>query len=159
MKAIATFALLAALQFACGAQEKPQIKVTVTTPTPVAQTGRDIRIDIAVANVSDHTIRIMKALGPDGQAEAVNRVEVYDAGGKKLSWLNRSQGWISRKTLPIEPGNSSDDVLILGKLFDLSVPGKYTVVVEHELMQRDAPRPADRRFFVASNTLQIVVTE
>lgn len=153
-------ALLAvALQTGSIAQQKFPDAVTIATPAPVVASGAEIKLNVTVVNTSDQTIRVIKALGPDGQAEAVNHVEIYDAEGKKLSWIPSHQTWISRKTVSVEPGKSCDDFLILSNLFDLSKPGKYTVIVRHELMQPDALRPEDRRIYIPSNTLMITVTE
>jgi hypothetical protein len=159
MKSIAVFALLAAaLQSVCIAQLNPPVTVTITTPTPVTKSGAEIRIDVTVVNTSDNTIKIVKAPGPDGHADAANQVEVYDAEGNKIPLAHR-QMWISRKTVPVEPGKSYVDYLTLSKLFDLSKPGKYTVTVRHELMQLDEPRPEDRRMLIPSNPLTVTVTE
>jgi hypothetical protein len=171
MKQIAVFALMAlALQSICIAQQEPPITVSITTPTPVTKSGTEVRVNVTVTNNSDHSIRLYKALGPDGQAEAANQVDVYDATGKKLLRIDgraiQMQGqthylpkqWISRKTVPLEPGQSCDDFLIMSNLFNLSNPGKYTVTVRHE-MRTYSSDSGDKLIDVPSNTITITVTE
>lgn len=159
MRSIAAFTLLAmTLQFSAIAQQKAPITVTISTPTPVVKSGAPIRIDVSVLNASDQPVRILKALGSDGQAEFVNRVQVYDAHGKPLPHATGRHSAISRKTIPLEPGKSANDFLMLTGLYDLLNPGLYRVVVRHEFAQPNAPQADARRLFVESNTLAITVT-
>lgn len=168
---IAISLLTAALQTVCMAQQKSALAVLISTPTPVLTSGQQIRLDVSVTNTSDQAVRILKALGSDGHAEAVNRVEVYDSDGNKLS---RTDGpavqingqthhllkrGMSRKTVPLEPGKSDKNFLILSHLFNMSKPEKYTVMVRQERMDLDQPRPQDRFSFVSSNTITIMVTD
>jgi hypothetical protein len=159
VRSIAILALLASLQAISIAQQSAPVTVTISTPTPTAKIGAQISIDVSVLNKSNQTVRILKALGADGQAEFVDHVQVYDADGKPLAWIAGRHSALSRRAIPVEPGKSSVDFLILTNLFDLSKPGTYTVRVRHELLQLDAPKPEDKRMFVPSNTLTITVTE
>ena len=157
-----------AVQTSSIAQQKSPIAASITTPTPITKSGAEVRVDVTVTNISDHTVRLYKALGLDGQAEAANHVEVFDSNGKALSRIDgpeiQMRGetrhlpkmWISRKTVPVEPGESSSDFLILSNLFDLSKPGKYTVAVRQE-MRSDDSDPDIKLVYATSNT--ITVTE
>ncbi len=69
---VALTLLATSLHFSVLAQQKVPITVTISTPTPVAKSGEEIRIDVSVMNTSDQAIAILKALGFDGQAEFVN---------------------------------------------------------------------------------------
>jgi hypothetical protein len=171
MKVIATITLWIAAQILCLAQQKVPIAVSISTPVPVVQSGNEIRINVSVRNLSDEPISLLKALGPDGQAEAVNHLEVFGADGKRLYRIDgpshRSKdgvvshlvkGGISRTSVSVAPGETSVDFLVLSNLFDLSKPGIYTVVARHELMRLEAPKPEDRVSFVSSNRLVITVT-
>jgi hypothetical protein len=171
MKSIAVIALLSvALPTICLAQKTSPITASITTPTPVTKCGADVRVDVTVTNDSDHIVRLYKALGPDGQAEAANHVDVFDAEGKALSRIDgrtiqlqeevhhSPKQWISRKTVPVEPGKSLNDFLILSNLFDLSKPGKYSVTVRHE-MRSDGSDPDHKLIYATSNTITITISE
>lgn len=171
MKSIAAFALLAvALQISCTAQQESPIAASISTPTPTIKSGAELKVYVAITNTSDYTVRIYKALGPDGQAEAANHIDVYDAGGKQLSRIDGPaiqmngqtrhlpKRWISRTTDEVKPGESSKDFLILSNLFDLSKPGKYTVTLRHE-MRSDDSDPNLKLVYATSNTIAITVTE
>ncbi len=110
-------------------------------------------------NTSDQAIAILKALGFDGQAEFVNHPQVFDAKGEPVAWIAGRHSAISRKTIPLEPGKSEDDFMILSKLYDMTKPGVYKVVVRHELEHFGVPKVEDRFQFVRSNELEITVTE
>ena len=49
--------------------------------------------------------------------------------------------------------------MILSKLYDMTKPGAYKVVVQHELEHFGVHHPDERFQFVRSNELQITVTE
>jgi hypothetical protein len=151
--------LAAALHVSVVAQQAPPVKVTISTPTPVVDSGDPIRIDVSVLNTSDQTIEIWKALGPDGQAEFVNSVQAYDAWGKPLAWIAGRHNALSRKPIEVEPGKSLDDFLILTNLYDLSKPGTYTVFVRHEFIRPGAEPLKDRMLLVPSNRLSVTVEE
>jgi hypothetical protein len=162
--------MAAALQTTCTAQQPPPITASITTPTPVTKSGTEIRINVTVANASDHTVKLYKALGSDGQAEAANQVDVYDADGKKLSRIDGPvvqikgqtrhlpKRWISRTTVLVAPGQSCNDYLILSDLFDLKKPGIYTVTIRHEMRVLDS-NSEDQLIDVSSNTITVTVTE
>jgi len=171
MKSIAVYALLAlALQTICIAQQESPITASITTPTPTIKSGTELKVYVTIANTSDHTVRLYKALGPDGQAEAANHIDVLDADGKKLPRIDGPaiqmngrinhlpKRWISRTTIAVEPGKSSEDFLIVSNLFDLSKPGKYAVTVRHE-MRADDSNPDIKLIYAKSNTITITVTE
>lgn len=169
MKTIAVYALFAmALHVNCTAQQKSPISASISTPTPVIKSGTEVKVHVTITNNSDHTVRLYRALGPDGQAEAANQVDVYNDAGKKLSRIDgraiQIQGqthylpkkWVSRTTVLVEPGQSCDDFLILSNLFDLSKPGKYTVSLRHE-MRADDSDPNVNLIYATSNTITITV--
>jgi len=160
MKSTLVFALsLATFGLPAVAQQPPRVAVEISTPTPVAKAGAEIRIDVKVTNESDGTIWLMKALGPDGQAESANGVEVYDGLGKRLPWaVDHPMIWSSRKGIRVAPGKSENDFLILSKLFDMNAPGKYTVIVRQELPPMDSASGKDT-IYVPSKPLTITVTE
>jgi len=171
MKLIAVYALLAvALQISCTAQQEAPITASISTPTPAIRSGAELKVNVTITNTSDHAVRLYKALGPDGQAEAANHIEVFDADGKKLSRIDGPaiqkngrnshlpKAWISRTTIAVGPGESSEDFLILSNLFDLSKPGKYSVTLRHEMRAGDSD-PNIKLIYATSNTIAFTVTE
>ena len=156
---VALTLLASCLQISALAQQRVPITVTISTPTPVAKSGTEIRIDVSVKNTSDQTIPILKALGFDGQTEFVNHPHVFDAKGEPVAWIAGRHSGLSRKTITVEPGKSEDDFMILSKLYDMTKPGAYKVVVQHELEHFGVHHPDERFQFVRSNELQITVTE
>ena len=84
MKRAVVATVSAMCQIACVAQDKAPILVSISTPMAAVPTGTNIIIVVNVTNVSNHGIKIIKALGPDGQAEAANLVEVRNSHGEKL---------------------------------------------------------------------------
>ena len=171
MRSIKAFAILAvALQPICLAQQKSPISVSIVTPTPITQSGTDVRVNVTVTNVSDQPVKLYKAPGPDGQAEAANQVDVYDSDGKKLPRIDGPaiqmhgqtshlpKRWISRTTVLVAPGQSCNDHLILSDLFDLKKPGTYTVTVRHEMRVHNS-NSEDPLISVPSNTITVTLTE
>jgi hypothetical protein len=157
MKSISRLVLLAAIwPIICVAQQNFPVKVSIGTPTPMVKSGADIKINVAVTNISDHNVRLIRS--PDGHAEAINQIEIYTAEGNKLPRLHGTQTWLSLKKTLLKPGAVLNAYLILTQLFDLSEPGKYTVVIRHE-MHLDTTGPKPTRIFVPSNTLTITVTQ
>lgn len=159
----------AGLALACSAFATAQVSVTIDTPTPVARSGSAIRLDVVVKNESGHAIRLYKAPGEDGQAEAANDVDVYDANAKALpridgrkitrqgKTLQLPKSWISRKIVPLEAGESAKDFMILSDLFDLSKPGEYLVKVRH-MRPGEEDGSGPRQFYSTSNTIRIKIT-
>lgn len=149
--------LLASFSLVAYAQQTAPVSVSVTTETPSVPVGGEIKIKITVSNRSDRNLDLLR--GPDGKAEAVNDVQVYDAANKSLSRIHGPHGWISRRAQAVEPGGVIENYLILDKLFDMSKPGRYKVVVRHELIQHSDPDSPSTRMLVPSAPLTVIVTE
>ena len=154
---LATISVLIGLSNLALGQGRPPVSVSITTPTPVAKTGAAIRVDIIVTNAFDRAVPLFETT--DGHAEASNGVEVFDAEGRQLPWAGRHPRSISRKMPSVEAGKSVEDFIVLTNDFDLREPGKYSVVVKHEMLDPGAARPEDRRYFISSNPLSITITE
>jgi hypothetical protein len=169
MRSIAIAALIAATFPTMGAtQQASPIRVSIASSAPETRSGAEIRINVKVENVSGTAVELYKALGPDGQAEAANDIDVYDSDGKALFRIDGRaikvhgetrhlpKAWISRKTVPVEPGKSAEDFLVLSNLFDMTKPGHYTVKVRQELRIYNPPSE-DRMIEEPSNTITITV--
>lgn len=160
MKSAIFFALCLAAFGASGVtQQAPQVAVEASTPSAVVKLGAEIRINVTVTNLSEKTIALTKACGPDGQAEAANDVQVYDSMGKRVSWTATHPAvWTCRKSFRVAPGDSEHDYLILNELFNLSTPGKYLVTVRQELPVWDSDSGKDT-IYVSAKPLIITVAE
>lgn len=143
---VVSIILCAGLQISSLAQQPAPVAVVISSPNQVVKVGSEIRVDITVSNVTTQSVSEYWAGEPnDGEAEAGNDIQIFDANGKKLSRMDGPvihkggdtyhlrKGWISRRVIPLGPGKTSTNYFILTNLFDLSKPGTYTVVVRHEL--------------------------
>lgn len=147
---VVSIILCAGLQISSSAQQAAPVVVVISSPNRIVKVGAEIRVNITVTNVTTQSVSEYWAGEPnDGEAEAGNDIQVFDANGKRLSRMDgpvihrgtntyhRPKGWISRSVIPLGPGKTSTNYFILTKLFDLSEPGTYTVVVRHELQGQD----------------------
>jgi hypothetical protein len=111
------------------------------------------------------------ASGPNsGEAELDNGIYVRDSGGNLLPRADvktrqlssgrtivvHDRGFTRRRVL-LKPGDQLQDFMFLNRLYDLSKPGPYTIVLKKEIpLDRAVPEPT--RITLSSNTLQITVT-
>ena len=87
---------------------------------------------------------------PKDSAQAKN-TETQPAGNDASSQTFRKTVIVSSDLLlPIQPGKSLTDVIIVNKMFDLSQPGKYSIQA-----QRADP---DSKIVVNSNIITVTVT-
>ena len=130
-----------------------------------------MKLVITVTNTSGQDVDLYKTPGPDGQAEDVNKIEVRDQSGNSLPRIDVQTVEIGGKlrTFPkkitksragviLKPGESLKDFAILSNLFDLSKPGKYTVVAQNERRSGDSSHELNM-IYVKSNMITITVTE
>ncbi|HTW45930.1 MAG TPA: hypothetical protein VMD58_10320 [Acidobacteriaceae bacterium] len=170
MKWIFLLALLIAMYPTATAQQKSPISVSISTPSSTVGSKTDIRLDVTVTNISDHPIKLVKDLGPDGHAEAANDVLVYDSVGNTLLRIDGPvikrngqlyhlpKGYLSRRLITVDPGKSTEDFLLLNHLFDMTQPGKYIVLVRQEIPAFESIPNHEPRY-IPSNTLTITVTQ
>jgi hypothetical protein len=165
MKAISMKTMVRALAFALACVHLPQVsisqsvpgaKVIISTPNSVMKTGAEIRVDVKIVNNSEGIIRAIKAVGPDGQAEASNEFTVFNEKGVRVAYHGPEQ-WLGRITVRLKPGESSNDFVILSKIFDLRKPGKYRVSDMWEVMVPEGE--GLKGATVPSNEIFITVTK
>ena len=153
----------------------PRFSINIKAEVSKVKTGSDLRIDLLVTNTSDHIISLGKTLAPD-TGEVTREVDVFDAGGKpapqtkmyrvlkgkespeeivhpaengKASWVETSRRVFTISSVDVKPGDSIDDRILLGKLFDFSKPGNYTVQVrEYDYLSQT---------YVKSNTITVTI--
>jgi hypothetical protein len=121
--------------------------------------GSQVRIEIIFTNTSDQEIHLSRPPGDVPEAAYSYAFEVRDEKGELVpetrygrpfkdgtarirgSWA----GWT------LKPGESLKEASILNQLFDLSLPGRYTVRVSHEIPQGFG------KGSVKSNTITITI--
>jgi hypothetical protein len=140
MKTFKTLAVTVALYGCasyCSAQNQP-FSVTISAKTTTLQVGKTIPILVSTKNVSNQTLPL--PIGSDDfNEQGVFEVTVKNADGQPLSRIQlspeerekRPKTW-SGGTLPFAPGDESKRTFFLNELFDLSVPGKYTVSIRRK---------------------------
>lgn len=123
----------------CFAQE-PRATLEIQMPQSEFTVGTAVRLDVIVKNSMTEDLHVWK-VSPDayGMAEAYIGVEVRDADGKSLPRADGQtivrngkkyvspKSWLTRKGVYIKPNQELHDFLVLSNLFDLSMPGTYTV--------------------------------
>jgi hypothetical protein len=165
---IATACLMAILfPFACLGQSKTSFTLSISTNTPTVKKGAELRLDLTVANLSDHPITVYE--DGHGYAEAANEIEVRDASGALLHRIDSPlmsihgtpvrlpKQWVSRKGTSLNPGERLDDFSILSNLFDLSKPGKYRVIAKQWI--HNDPGSTETWTGATSNSVDITVVD
>ena len=171
MKLLVVFVLLASTLHTLGnAQRNFPVTASISTPKSVVESGSEIRINVSIVNKSGQIIALYKTEPYQGEAEAGNHVHMYDVHQQELPRIDgpsyRKDGvthhlpprFFSRTTLHVEPGKTDEDFLILNKLFDLSKPGRYKVVVQSEI-RHPVPESEDELVLVPSNRRILTLLE
>jgi len=160
--------ICAGLQASCFAQQMSPVTVSISISSQIVKVGAEIKVNISTTNMSTQAVSEYWASKPDdGEAEAGNDIQVFDAEGKTLPRIDgpviqrgavtyhlRKRS-ISRRVLSLEPGQTSSNFFILNNLFDLSRTGAYTIVVRHELKGVEDYIMID----ASPNPLKITITE
>jgi hypothetical protein len=160
---VTTLAPLNASASQAAQTKPPQFSVAISPVPAIVRAGSEIRVKIVMTNTTDHEINIVRSPGEDN-GENWNDIEGFDETGKAASETEyyrafKGKGLYkghivlrmgSNILFPVKPGEALKDGIIVGNLFDLSKPGKYTVHVQ---------RP-DRISgnIIKSNTITITVT-
>ena len=162
MTFIAEFFLIAQAQ-----PTKPAISLRISAKQNVIQAGSELQLTIVATNIIDHDISLFRGKG-EAEGEFNYKIDVRDDKGiaPSRTWYgNRLQGKdvdepkdsaqatlivSSDVLLPIQPGGTLTEVIIVNKMFDLSQPGKYSIQA-----QRLDP---GSRMVVKSNIITVTVT-
>ena len=160
------FALLAS---AATAQTKPAISLNLSTVHTVIQAGSEIDLDILITNVSSKEILVSKSPARDNGDSRFD-VSVRDANGVAAPQTDYSKALHgiqqhkdtghkgaevvmipmgSNISVPLQPGDSMKDRIVLNRLYDLETPGTYSVQVSRY--------DQVSRTMVQSNTITIQV--
>jgi hypothetical protein len=150
------------------AEDAVPVSVSIQSPVSEVKAGSEVKLIITVTNTSDHDVMLYKATGQDGQAEAVNKIDVRDESGALQPRIDGQmveiggakhivpKRWMSRQGIRLKAGEKLEDFTRLSNLFDLSKPGKYAVTVRHE-MRADSSGPDLKLIYATSNTITIRV--
>jgi hypothetical protein len=116
-----------------GAQSTgPAYSLSLNVPSTSLSVGADIKVHITMKNTSDHDL--FYRVDPSGKLLPFS-FDVRDSQGAAVPKMPRrpgpgASGSYFRGTL--HPGESIERDRILGKEFDLSKPGRYTIHVERQ---------------------------
>jgi hypothetical protein len=149
----------------------PSFSITINTPRPVVELGSEVRVSIVLKNISSHPVDFWRSPRPD-LGEEFNRVEVRDEEGnavpetkyyriirgKDKNEMLRPDGKFSPMIGNVsvagktaEPGEVFRDEMVLNKLVEIGLPGKYVITVRR--------LDETTKSFVSSNAITLTVTK
>jgi hypothetical protein len=161
----ALFFILLLMPFTVGAQSKtsaasPVFSLHLETAKKGVKVGDRVQIGITLTNESDHKITVEHDIGHKGDSYYIVTARREDNSEANKSEYHRAlrgertanpiliQG--SSIEIALAPGKSVVDAIDLTELYDLNLPGKYTVQV-----QRTDPYS---KTVVKSNVITVTVT-
>ena len=143
LSAMTSVAMCAAL-----AKTSPSIAISISAPKDVVAAGARIRIDIAVTNVSESVITLpydssgkvdlsgfrFDVTCGDGRQPKIMKYYWEKTGRKapkeNVKDINRDYIVVSDvEPLPVQPRDAVKYYAVMNDLYDLSVPGQYTIQV------------------------------
>jgi hypothetical protein len=131
--------------------------ILISAVSPTVKAGTEIRIHAVFKNASDKAMWIPRSDSSD--AEMNYTAQVRDKSGKDASETDYGHavrtGRVSSSSVIkvfLQPGETMEEDMVLGKLFDLSVPGEYEVQLSRIIP--DDPKGGT----VKSNKITITVT-
>ena len=134
------------------------ISMTAAMPESAYNAGDRIPLTITFRNESQHEIFISETNGADA-ADRDFELEVLNDGGQRVPYTLYGKEahspdpgrfrFFSFKRKRIEAGGSIQQVIVLNKVFDLTLPGKYSVRVTRQ-PRNDGTAPATKTI---SNTV------
>jgi len=140
-----TIALAVVASGAVCAQVAPSpFSLTLSSFVKVIKAGSEARLEIVLKNTSNHEFSITKSNAED-RAESHYYIDVRDSKGRPVpdteyahtvSNLNSkptTQFVFSEVVHTLNPGESLSDIAVITKLYDLSRPGEYTIIVSRKI--------------------------
>lgn len=150
------FIALATVLSAVAQVPQPAISLTIKADPETVKAGSPVRIDITITNVSKQTIRVDRET-IEAMGESTHQFDVRDSSGNPVPetrYYRQFKGdpltWHNFRRSALAPGATTKDEATLTKLFDLSIPGEYTV-------QARRYDEFSSRTWVKSNTIKITV--
>lgn len=149
--------------FAMGSQSAPPasssapFQLTVEPETASVASGDKIVLRITLTNTSEKDLGFRQRARAD-EAEWDYSIDVRDEKGDAVNQTNFGRNRLQIMTMfsarvkTVNPGQSLKEGVTLSKLFDLTIPGRYTVQVSRHAQDNDSGQ------LVKSNTATIIVT-
>ena len=135
---------------------KPPFALSIRPLQTSVSAGSEVRIEIALTNIADHEIGILRSA-----AEADYLVEVRDEQGKmapdtEFGRRRKAPGSISVSTATplymLKPREVLKDEIVVNRFHDMSVPARYAISVTRAIPEELGSG------VVKSNTVTVTVT-
>lgn len=145
------------LQSAAPASPVPPFQLTVEPETPSVASGDKIVLRITLTNTSEKDIGFLQRARAD-EAEWDYSIDIRNEKSDAVSQTNYGRNRLqiitmfSGRVKTANPGQSLKEEVTLSKLFDLTIPGRYTVQVSRHEHDRESGQ------LVKSNAATIIVT-
>jgi len=135
---------------------EPPFSLVISVPRTTVRVGSEVRVKLVLMNISDHEIAV-----PDEELSDASQfgfgVEVRDSQGR-LAHLAESgpaskfgpQSEGSHYMPIVRPGKSLEVEININKIYDMSKPGKYTILTHRT-------HTVESGLDVKSNTITITV--
>lgn len=144
---------------------RPSFSISIRTPHHDVKAGSPILVLITITNTSGHEIYLSASKAPS-QGEFNHQLVVLDEKGRvppltQYQYLLRGEVPPSQSGappivipyselfIPISPGHTGLDEILINKLYDMSHPGRYSI----QILRTDP----ESKTIVKSNTIQINV--
>jgi hypothetical protein len=148
-----------------GQAARQPFSLTVTTPQSIITAGAELRVQVTLKNITDHDIFVSRDFARE-TAERNYVIDVRDESGQIApdTAYNRKRKdpgdakhpnvrYGSHMLETLKPGEELNDDAVVTKLYDITLPGKYSLQVSRQ--SSDAPGGN----IVKSNKIGITVTE
>jgi hypothetical protein len=132
-------------------------QLTIEPESASVTSGDKIVLRITLTNTSEKDLGFRQRARAD-EAEWDYSIEVRDEKGDAASQTNFGRNRLKMMTMfsarvkTVNPGQSLKEEVTLSKLFDLTIPGRYTVQVSRHAQDSDSGQ------LVKSSTATIIVT-
>ena len=147
----------------------PPVAITLNTQQTTIRAGAEIWVDATTSNLSDHTVAIGFLPGPYESVLFSVTVQVRDSQNHPVGPEALDKHWCEGKSdckilddesRYLAPGHSAKDFFLLGKGYEFSKPGTYTIQVVRWDEQRTDPLARPVKVVTAvSNVLTVNVVE
>ena len=161
------------LGYAAGPKLAPQqptpFTLSITTGKATVTAGSEVRIAVVLTNVSSAEVRTPPLISRPELGEDIFNVTVTKANGRPApetayaKWRRNTATTGSYGFASISPGGHFKDEIVVNKLFDIAVPGRYQIQVCADwrawgrTLNHNAP-PLRQYPVVCSNKLGLAVT-
>lgn len=157
--------LVLGLPLAAQVQSVSPIQISIQAKPSTVERGEEVKLEVTLKNVSGGSVTI-----PLSRPECDNVVEVRDVAGdhparvdgrsirsaRGLTTRVPCADILSRKYKKLDPGEDTQDSVVLNKIFDLSKAGVYSVTVVRDIdVDHRTPNPSLVR--TVSNTIRVTV--